>query len=56
MLLQMALFHSVLWLCSVPLYLCTTSLSSPLSVDTSVVSDFCEKCCFKIQVMYVHKI
>ena len=34
MLLQMALFHSFLWLSSIPLYLCTTSsLSIHLSVN-----------------------
>ena len=34
MLLQMALFHSFLWLSSIPLYICTTSsLSIHLSMD-----------------------
>ena len=34
MLLQMALFHSILWLSNIPLYKCTTSsLSIHLSVD-----------------------
>ena len=32
MLLQMALFHSFLWLSNIPLYMCTTfSLSVPVS-------------------------
>ena len=29
MLLQMALFHSFLWLTSIPLYICTMSLGFP---------------------------
>ena len=32
MLLQMAKFHSFLWLCGIPLYICTTSLFIHLSV------------------------
>ena len=35
MLLQMALFHSSLWLSSIPLYMCTVS---PLSVPLPVAS------------------
>ena len=32
--LQMALFHSFLWLSNIPLYICTTSSSSiPLSMN-----------------------
>uniref|UniRef100_A0A8D1TR50 Guanylate cyclase soluble subunit beta-1 n=1 Tax=Sus scrofa TaxID=9823 RepID=A0A8D1TR50_PIG len=39
MLLQMALFHSSLWLSNIPLYIYTTSsLSIPLSVDIYIVS------------------
>ena len=39
MLLQMALFHSFLWLSSIPLYICTiSSLSIHLSMDIQVVS------------------
>ena len=34
MLLQMAKFHSFLWLCSIPLYIYTTSLSIHLLMDT----------------------
>ena len=38
MLLQKVLFHSFLWLSSIPLYICTTSsLSIPLSMGTWVV-------------------
>ena len=38
MLLQRAAFHPFLWLSSVPLCVCTASLSGPLSKDTLVVS------------------
>ena len=38
MLSQMAAFHHFLWLSSVPLYICTASLSSHLLRTTSVVS------------------
>ena len=39
MLLQMALFHSFLWLNNIPLYLCTSSsLSIPLLMDIYVAS------------------
>ena len=39
MLLQMALFHSSLWLCGVPLYIRTaSSLSIPLPVHIEAVS------------------
>uniref|UniRef100_A0A8D1PJU4 Guanylate cyclase soluble subunit beta-1 n=1 Tax=Sus scrofa TaxID=9823 RepID=A0A8D1PJU4_PIG len=39
MLLQMALFHSSLWLSNIPLYIYTTSsLSIPLSMDIYIVS------------------
>ena len=34
MLLHTALFHSFLWLGSIPLYICTTSLSIHLSMNT----------------------
>ena len=38
MLLQMALFHSFLWLSSIPLYVCTISLSVPLLMGIQGVS------------------
>ena len=41
MLLQMALFHSFLWLSNIPLYICTTSsLPIPLRMDIWVASMF----------------
>ena len=38
MLLQMASFHSPLWLSNIPLYMRTTSLFTHLTVDTQVAS------------------
>ena len=36
MLTQMALVHSFLWLSNIPLYICTTSLSTHLLMDIYV--------------------
>ena len=39
MLLQMALFHSFLWLSNIPLYICSTScLSIPLSINSAAAN------------------
>ena len=38
MLLQMALFHSFLWMSSSPLCIRTTSLFTPLTMDIQVAS------------------
>ena len=48
MLLQMALFHSFLWLINIPLYVCTTSsLSIPLSMDIRLLPylGYSKQCC-----------
>ena len=36
MLLQMAKFHSFLWLSTIPLYICTTSLSIRLLIERNL--------------------
>ena len=48
MLLQMALFHSFLWLSSIPLCICTiSSLSINLSVNMFPCLGCCKQCCSK---------
>ena len=50
MLLQMALFHSFLWVSDSPLYIRTvSSLSIPLSLDVRLLPCLvsCEQCCYE---------